>query len=148
MNNTLAQDYAREQEIRRQYDAADAQGSSEGKEAARAAYKALTDSIAAKGEAYAKVYRLYSGAQERGNAYIDLNEVIWDEKVKETIDALRENGISHFTFSSGWSSAVETAWLFTQNGCQLEGLVEINSPHKAFGSEEYEKAHGYLFSIG
>lgn len=32
------------------------------------------------------------------------------------IGALRENGVSHFTFSSGWSGAVDTAWLFTQNG--------------------------------
>lgn len=147
MNNTLAQDYAREQEIKRQYGTADAQGSEEGKEAARAAYRALMDGIAARGDAYARTYRLYSGAQERGNEYIDLNEVIWDEKVKETIDSLRKCGIEKFTFSSGWSSAVETAWLFTQNGCRLEGLVEINSQHKAFGSEEYEKAHGYLFSI-
>ena len=26
--------------------------------------------------------------------------------------------------------------------------MEINSRHKAFMSEEYEKAQGYLFSIG
>ena len=89
-----------------------------------------------------------SEAQERGNAYIDLNDTIWDDQVPALIGNLREYGIEKFTFSSTWSSAVETAWLFTQNGCRLEGLVEINGRHKAFMSDEYEKAHGYLFSIG
>lgn len=52
-----------------------------------------------------------------------------------------------FTFSSTWSSAVETAWLFQKAGCTLAGLIEINSQHKAIMSDEYEKAHGYLFKL-
>lgn len=107
--NNFAEEYAREMECRRQFDAAEAAGNTEGQEAARDAYRRLEEQIAEKGKAY---------------------------------------GIEKFTFSSSWSSAVETAWLFTQNGCRLERIVEINGSHKAFMSDEYEKAHGYLFSIG
>lgn len=146
--NNFAEEYARETEIKAQYHEAEKAGNAEGQEAARMAYHELEEQIAAKGNPYARIYRLYSEAKERGNEYIDLNDTIWDEQVKPLIGSLREYGIEKFTFSSTWSSAVETAWLFTQNGCRLEGLVEINSRHKAFMSDEYEKAHGYLFSIG
>lgn len=139
--------YEQELIIHQQYDAADLAGDEAGKEAARAAHKAWTEAMDAKDQTYARIYRWYSEAQERGNTYIDLNDVIWDKDVPALISSFREYGIEKFTFSSGWSSAVETAWIFLQNGCKLEGLVEINGPHKAFMSDEYEKAHGYLFSI-
>lgn len=146
--NNFAEEYAQEQECRRQFDAAEAAGNTEGQEKARDAYQRLEARIFEKGDAYGRTYRLYREAKERGNEYIDLNEVIWDDKVAPLIGSLREYGIEKFTFSSGWSSAVETAWLFIQNGCHLEGIVEINGSHKAFMSDEYEKAHGYLFTIG
>lgn len=146
--NNFAEEYAKELAVKAQYDEAKKAGSTEGQEAAREAYHRLEEQIASKGNSYARIYRLYSEAQERGNEYIDLNDTIWDEQVPALIGSLREYGIERFTFSSTWSSAVETAWLFTRNGCRLEGLVEINSRHKAFMSEEYEKAHGYLFRIG
>lgn len=146
--NNFAEEYAKELAVKAQYDEAKKAGSGEGQEAARETYRRLEEQIAEKGSAYARIYRLYSEAQERGNRYIDLNDTIWDEQVPALIGSLREYGVERFTFSSTWSSAVETAWLFTQNGCRLEGLVEINSQHKAFMSEEYEKAHGYLFRVG
>ena len=86
-------------------------------------------------------------AKDCGNEYIDLNDTIRDEAVEGLVACMKENGIEHFTFSSTWSSAVETAWLFQKAGCRLEGLIEINSQHKAFMSDEYEKAHGYLFKL-
>ena len=146
--NNFAEEYAQETAIKAQYHEAEKAGNTEGQEAARNAYHELEEQIAGKGNPYARIYRLYSEAQERGNAYIDLNDTIWDDQVPALIGNLREYGIEKFTFSSTWSSAVETAWLFTQNGCRLEGLVEINGRHKAFMSDEYEKAHGFLFSIG
>lgn len=146
--NNFAEEYAREVAIKAQYHEAETAGNTDGQEAARNAYQELEQQINAKGDSYARLYQLYSEARERGNEYIDLNDTIWDKQVKPLVDSLREYGVEKFTFSSTWSSAVETAWLFTQNGCRLEGLLEINSRHKAFMSGEYEKAHGYLFSIG
>jgi len=146
--NNFAEEYAREAAIKAQYHEAETAGNAEGQEAARNAYQELEQQINAKGDSYARLYQLYSEARERGNEYIDLSDTIWDKQVKPLVGSLREYGVEKFTFSSTWSSAVETAWLFTQNGCRLEGLLEINSRHKAFMSGEYEKAHGYLFSTG
>ncbi len=146
--NIFAETYAQVQELKKRYNAAKDMGDEAGMQAARDAYNLLMDGIGTSGESSVQIYRLYEEAHDCGNKYIDFNEVVWDKDVAGMVAALRENGITHFTFSSGWSGAVDTAWLFTQNGCRLEGLVEINSPHKAFGSDEYEKAHGYLLSIG
>ena len=60
---------------------------------------------------------------------------------------LRKAGVKMFTFSSTWSSTVETAWLFLQNGCKLEGMAEINGTCQAFMSDEYERVPAYVFSI-
>ena len=147
MKNDFAKEYAQEQENIRAYNEADARDDEAGRQAAREAHKSLMASIKAKEPDYANLYSLYEDAREHGNKYIDIHEVVWDDKVEALIASFREYGIEHFTFSSGWSSAVETAWLFTQQGCRLEGLVEINGCTKAFMSNDYEKKHGYLFSV-
>lgn len=71
--------YEQELIIHQQYDAADLAGDEAGKEAARAAHKAWTEAMDAKDQTYARIYRWYSEAQERGNTYIDLNDVIWGQ---------------------------------------------------------------------
>lgn len=145
--NSFAKDYEKEQEIVAAFNAAKASGDEAGMQAARDAHHCLVSEIETKGRAYCRLYREYETAMECGNTYLDLHDVIWDKDVEELIACMKENGIFRFTFSSTWSSAVETAWLFQKAGCTLEGLVEINSQHKAFMSEEYEKAHGYLFGV-
>ncbi|MCD8216025.1 MAG: hypothetical protein LUC97_10365 [Clostridiales bacterium] len=142
-NNNFENDYAREQELYISFDKAEENEKAE----IRKAHDSLWKEITAKGEDYTKLYKLYSETKERENDYIDLSDVIWDKEVKPLLDSFRKFGISKFTFSSTWSSAVETAWLFQKNGCKLEGLVEINGRHKDFMSKEYEKVHGYLFSL-
>ena len=148
MMNTFAAEYEQELKIRAEYEAAKEAGSEEGKEAAREAIHRLWDSIGAKGNAYTRIYRDYKDAREKGNTYIDFHDVIWDKDAPDLIACMRENGIEHFTFSSGWSSAVETAWIFKENGCQLEDLIQINGDRRSFGEEGYEKAPAYLFRIG
>ena len=103
------------------------------------------DSIEAKGLDYAKIFRFYSEAKERGNERIDLSDVVWDKDVEGLMRSFKVLGIEEFTFSSTWSSAVKTAWLFTQHGFHLAGILEINSQHKAILSDEYEKVPAYLF---
>lgn len=148
MKNTFEAAYQQELRIRADYDAAEAAGSEEGKEAARAAIRKLWDSIEAKGKAYNRIYRDYKNSRDRGNEYIDLHDVIWDKDVESLVTCMRESGIERFTFSSGWSSAVETAWLFQENGCWLEALIQINGDEDIWNDGQYKKAPAYLFRIG
>ena len=148
MKNTFAAEYEKELKIRAGYEASKEAGSEEGMEEAREAIHRLWDSIDAKGKAYVRIYRDYKDARDRGNTYIDFHDVIWDKDAPGLIACMRENGIGHFTFSSGWSSAVETAWIFKENGCRLEDLIQINGREKGFGEEGFEKVPAYLFRIG
>jgi hypothetical protein len=147
MKNTFEAAYQQELKIRAAYDTAEAAGSEEGKEAARTAIHELWDSIEAQGAACSRIYREYTNSRDKGNEYLDLHDVIWDRDVENLITCMRENGIERFTFSSGWSSAVETAWLFQENGCKLEGLIQINGDEDTWNDGEYKKAPAYLFSI-
>ena len=144
MMNIFEKTYAQVQEAHKAYDAATDEA---GKEAARTLYHEATAAIEALGSTACRIWREYEVARDSGNIYLDISEVVWDKDVEALISCMRDNGIDHFTFSSGWSSAVETAWLFQKNGCRLEGLIEINSRHKDLFTDEQEKAHAYLFSI-
>lgn len=139
--------YELEQEIKRAYDAADEQNDEAGKVTAREAYHAWKDKAIAEGEDFWRVYQMYEYGQDRGNEYIDLHDVIWDKDVPALIERLRKAGINKFTFSSTWSGTVETAWLFLQNGCKVEGMTEINGTSTAIFTDEYERVPAYVFSI-
>ena len=142
--------YAQEQDMIRRYREADSRGDQEATTAIRAERKAWGAEIDAMGDAFVRMYCSYSESRERRNKYLDFHEVIWDKDVKKIVDTMRQHGIEKFTFSSGWSSAVETAWLFQMNGCRLEGLVEVNGSRNFNDKGEddgFEKRHGYLFSV-
>ena len=146
MKHTLEQVYTREAQRERAYAAAKAAGDEAGMEKARDAYHEMEDEILkTEDNDFGFAFRLYKQMKECGNEYIDLSIAIHDEV--GTLQTLRKYGFEHFTFSSGWSSAVESAWIFQQNGCRLEGLIELNSIHKDWTTGEREKVHGYLFSI-
>ena len=142
MKNIFEEIYQQETELKKQYDAAD----DAGKDSIRAERKALMERIASLGGAAPRIWREYEKARENGNEFLDINDVVWDKDVELLVTTLRKYGIEKFTFSSGWSSAVDTAWLFQQNGCKLEGLVEI-SGNMDYLKGEHEKLHGYLFSV-
>ena len=145
MKNNFAQEYAREEAIRAAYNTAKETGNEAGIEKAKADMRSLNEEIGAKGDAYAFVYRLYQEMKEAGNEHIDLHDTIRDEA--KMIETLRSLGVESFTFSSGWSSAVESAWIFQQNGCKLEGLVELYGLNRDWTTGEREKVHGYLFRL-
>ncbi len=141
-NNAFTEEYKAFKIYEAEYDAA---GDEAGKEVARKKVQALYEEIEAKGESYGRIFLLYKEAQMRGNEFIDLRENIWDRDVKALIDAFREYRIGFFTYSSGWTNTVDTAWLFLQNGCKLEGMVELyGDPKISFttGGLEYETVHG------
>ena len=143
MKNIFTETYNKIEELKIQFDAATTE---EEKESLRAKYHETMKGIEEQGSTAMQIWREYEKALENGNERLDLNDCIWDKDVKNLIDCIRENGITEFTFSSSWSGAVDTAWLFQQNGCILAGLVEINGGEKTF-SEECEKLHAYLFKV-
>ena len=144
MMNIFEETYRGIQEAKKAYDAA---VDEEGQDAARALYKKASEKLDGLSKTELRIWRDYEISKDCGNEYLDINDMVNDEAVEDLIACMREYGIEAFTFSSTWSSAVETAWLFQKAGCTLAGLIEINSHHKAFMSDEYEKAHGYLFTV-
>ena len=147
MNRLFAETYAKDQEIEARYDAAELKNDLAAMEQARTDHFALEAAIQAQGKSFERLYSLYAAAMKVGNEYIDISELHEYRDAKELIDSFREYGVEAFTFSSGWSSAAESAWAFLQNGCTLAGMVEISGQHKAFGSNTYEKRPAFLFRV-
>lgn len=144
MMNIFEEAYRGIQEAKKAYAAAT---NTVDQDAARAIYKQATAKLDGLSSTEKRIWSAYEAAKDCGNEYLDLNDTIRDDEVEGLVACMKEYGIKAFTFSSTWSSAVETAWLFQKAGCTLAGLIEINSQHKAFMSDEYEKAHGYLFKL-
>ena len=130
MKNTFEAIFQQNEEIKARYLAAKAEKNTEAMEQARADHQTLEATIEAKGETFAMMYDLYKSARERGNEHIDISECYEYRNEAALIADFRECGIDTFTFSSSWSSAVESAWAFIQNGCTLMGMVEINAKTK------------------
>ncbi len=144
MMNIFEEAYRGIQEAKKAYTAA---ANTAEQDAARALYKQATATLDGLSNTEQRIWNAYETAKDCGNEYIDLNDTIRDDAVEDLVACMKEYGIEAFTFSSTWSGAVETAWLFQKAGCTLAGLIEINSQQKAFMSDEYEKAHGYLFKL-
>ena len=144
MMNIFEEAYRGIQEAKKAYAAATNEAQ---QDAARAIYKQATAKLDGLSNTEKRIWSAYETAKDCGNEYIDLNDTIRDDAVEDLVACMKEYGIEAFTFSSTWSGAVETAWLFQKAGCTLAGLIEINSQHKAFMSDKFEKAHGYLFKL-
>ena len=144
MMNIFEETYKGIQEAKKAYAAATNEAQ---QDAARAIYKQATAKLDGLSNTEKRIWSAYETAKDCGNEYLDLNDTIRDDAVEDLVACMKEYGIEAFTFSSTWSGAVETAWLFQKAGCTLAGLIEINSQQKAFMSDEYEKAHGYLFKL-
>ena len=142
--NIFEEIYEKVQEANEVYDAATDEA---GKKEASAIHKEAMKRLESLSEIELQIWRDYESSRDRRNEVLDIrdNYTEREDAVREMVDCLRENGITEFTFSSTWGGAVETAWFFQNAGCTLAGLVEINSVYKKYRSDEYEKAHAYLF---
>ena len=77
---------------------------------------------------------------------INIDDVVGDIDVFPLVGCFRDFGVEHFTFSSTWSSAVKTAWLFKMNGCEVEGLVEVNG-NTNYMTGKHVKMPAYKFAV-
>ena len=147
MKNTFEALYQQHKEFKALFQTAKAANDAEGMDKIRTERNALMESIEAKGAAFARIFDLYESAMDRGNEHIDISECYDYRDEAALIACFREYGIETFTFSSGWSSAVESAWNFVKAGCTLMGMVEINSKTRNWDGDAYEKCHAYLFKV-
>lgn len=122
--NTFERAYQNEQQAIAMFDAAK---NNEEKEKARELHNKTFGQIGSLGEFAVHVWREYQISRKHGNLNLDLSEIVWDHQVPEIVACMKTNGIERFTFSGTYTEAIRTAWLFQQEGCVLEGFVEINS---------------------
>lgn len=145
---TLENDYRTYAELKAAFTEAE-NAKDEAKQAEiRKAYEDLKEEVRAEGRAYSNLISLYTDMKRRGNEYIDLADCYIYQDEEALIESFKTYGIDHFTFSSSWSSAVESARKFQEAGCLLEGLVEINGQNEIFMKDgEFEHKHAYLFRV-
>lgn len=124
MKNIFEETYQKELQAIAAFDAAK---NDEEKEKARELHNETFGQIGSLGEFAVHIWREYENSREHGNLNLDLSEIVWDHQVPEIVACMKANGIAGFTFSGTYTEAIRTAWLFQQEGCVLEGLVEINS---------------------
>ena len=146
MMERIKEYYRQDTAIRAKYNDAKERNDAAGIAAAREENNQWKIRLDAEGDQFGQIYSMYADSMRKGNELIDVSGVIWDEKVPALVETFRAMGIERFTFSSTWSSAVETAWLFIQNGCTLDGMVQINGMMDLLG-EEHERRPAYLFSV-
>lgn len=147
MTNAFETIYNQIEELKVRYQIAKAENNVEAMDQVKDERNAIHESFVAMGGDFEVMYVYYEAARKRGNEYIDICECYEYSDEAALIASLRACGIDTFTFSSRWSSAVESAWKFVQNGCSLMGMVEINGKTTKWGSDEYEKCPAYLFKV-
>jgi hypothetical protein len=141
-------DYRRYEEADAAYTKADMEHDEAAVKEAREAYHKLLEEVRAKGKDYSFMMRLYSDMKKRHNDYIDMDGTYDDEE--KIIGIFRDFGVKAFTFTSTWSSALESAWNYQKAGTKVDGMIEVNGNQKiSFGSDEveFEKKHGFLFTL-
>ena len=140
-------DYAAFEGIKADYDRAEAAKDEAGQEKARADYRAWADGIEAKGRDYADTFRIYKDSRDNGNPRLDISEPHHVRNIPELVKNLRDHGVTEFTYSSTWSSAIEASWEFLRNGCRLAGMTEVFTHCTKIFSDEHETVPAYLFRI-
>ena len=137
--------YERHEELERKFDAAEKAGDTKAMDACQDSHQDLLQEVRVEGEAFGDMMRLYSDMKKHGNSHLDLSGTYQEpEKILKTF---REFGVTEFTFSSSWSSAIRVAWAFTQMGCTLKGMTEIYGSARKIMSNEYEKVPALVFSL-
>lgn len=126
MKNIFEEAYQKELQAIAVFDAAK---NKEEKEEARELHNKTFGQIGNLGEFAVHIWREYQISRKHGNLNLNLSEIVWDHQVPEIVACMKANGIESFTFSGTYTEAIRTAWLFQQEGCVLEGFVEINSKY-------------------
>lgn len=114
---------------------------------ARERLRRIENDVNEAGGMYKTIFTLLYTQYKTGNAYIDVSEpFIYSGKEADLIEAFREYGIYYFTFSSQWSNAGRSAYVFKQKGATVENLIEVYTGQETFDGQK-EKAPAYIFRV-
>lgn len=81
----------------------------------------------------------YEKAKKAGLDFINF-EAMEPVMVSKTLQDCRALGIKKITYSGRSTDWADVLFCFTQHGCRLEGLVEIEIPFSVYGDVESVKA--------
>lgn len=86
-------------------------------------YKDLMEAVRIEGKCFCAMFRMYSEMKEDGNTLLNVPDNYNPEGIMKLFKACE---IVRFTYSSRWSGALETAYVFEQSGYRIDGMTEIN----------------------
>lgn len=141
----IARFYEKNLDLEKKFNEAEKASDEKGMEACREGYQELLQEVRADGEDFSSMMRLYSEMKQRGNKLLDVSGSYTEPE--RIIQMFKEFGVKEFTFSSNWTNAKDTAWVFTKMGRNLKGMVEIYSDNKKLMNNEYEKRPAFLFTL-
>ncbi len=144
MTNRFEKAYKEFKEIQEAYSAAEKEKNESGMTKAKADYQTWKKSCEGEGKIFAAIYREYRESRENGNECLNFSGDI--SKAEEYTTCLKMNGITKFTFSSGWSGAIENALELQKNGFQMTGLTEVKGREDAWTGER-ETLAALVFEI-
>lgn len=147
MNETLEfalEDYkgilVYEEQVKARRDAA-------GKQKVIKAMAGLQSQVSKEGAGFELLFWACAEAIQLGNPYPEAAHWLDAEQQALFVSACRQYGVDQFVYASAYSHAIEDAWIFLQNGCVLEGMVEINDSYKAPWEDVFQVKHGLLFRV-
>ena len=143
MNNFYAE-YETYRNLDAKYEIAEKSNDTKQIESAIDEFQAFEKTLLANGNNYFRVFELYRHMRERGNEFIDVDDIHYDEVAETLVTAFRDYDIKVFTVSV---SSNRISWALIENGCQLKGMTLINSKTKRIASHEYEKVPAYIFEV-
>lgn len=94
-----------------------------------------------------ELYWAYERSCERDCEIIDFDDSFRENVIIEIVDCMKRLDIREFTVSSGWSSTIETLWLFEKHGCKITGTTRVNSFHKDWQTGIRETKPAVQFSL-
>lgn len=69
------------------------------------------------------LWRMYRQSRRDGNAQLNISESL--SEVRGLSDQMKAFGVKSFTFSSSWSSAIETLDAFIKEGWAFDGMTTV-----------------------
>lgn len=90
---------------------------------ARDEYRYLMEAVRLEGECFCAMFRLYSDMKEDGNTMLNISD---DYDPENIMKLFKVCGITRFTYSSRWSDALKSAYVFENSGYHIDGMTEVN----------------------